>query len=74
MSEWHDHQKKPSGNFRKLLQERIEKDHPRRHLTLEEVRRLSKLNAIADKLKRVENVLQKRKPKLFKILIIKELS
>ena len=56
MSEWYDSQKKPSGNFRKLLQERIEKAHPRRPLTLEEERRLSKLNSIAEKLKRGENV------------------
>ena len=56
MSEWYDSQKKPSSNFRKLLQERIEKANPRRNLTAEEAKRLAKLEAIADKLKREENV------------------
>ena len=31
MSEWFDNQKKSTGNFRKLLQERIEKANPRRN-------------------------------------------
>ena len=56
MSEWFDNQKKPKSNFRKLLQERIEKVSPRRNLTAEEVKRLNKLQAIAEKLKRGENV------------------
>ena len=56
MSEWLANQKKPSGDFRKLLQERIDKANPRRTLTAEESKRLSKLEAIADKLKRGENV------------------
>lgn len=56
MSEWYDNQKKESSNFRKLLQERIEKANPRRSLTTEEAKRLAKLEAIADKLKRGENV------------------
>ena len=56
MSEWYDSQKKPSGDFRKLLQEQIGKANPRRLLTVEEERRLSKLEAIAAKLKRGENV------------------
>ena len=56
MSEWYDSQKKPNSNFRKLLQERLDKTNPRRTLTAEEERRLSKLEAIADKLKRGENV------------------
>ena len=56
MSEGHDSQKKPSGDFRKLLQERIDKSNPRRTLTAEENKRLSKLEAIAVKLKRGENV------------------
>ena len=56
MSEWYDNQKKPFSNFRKLLQERIEKVNPRRKLTSEETKRLAKLEAIADKLKRGENV------------------
>ena len=57
MSEWYDSQKKPSSNFRKLLQERIEKANPRRTLTGEETKRLSKLDPIPDKLKHGENVL-----------------
>ena len=56
MSEWYDSQKKPSSNFRKLLQERIEKANPRRKLTVEETKRLSKIEGIADKLRRGENV------------------
>ena len=56
MSEWLDNQKKQSSNFRKLLQERIEKANPRRKLTTEETKRLRKLEGIADKLKRGENV------------------
>ena len=56
MSEWLDSQMKPSGNFHKLLQERIEKTRSRRQLTNEESKRLSKLKRIADKLRRGENV------------------
>jgi len=56
INEWLDDQKKPNSNFRKLLQERIEKANPRRKLTAEEAKRLAKLEAIADKLKRGENV------------------
>ena len=56
MSEWFDNQKQPSSNLRKLLQERIEKANPRRILSAEEAKRLAKLEAIADKLKRGENV------------------
>ena len=56
MSEWFDNQKKPNSNFHELLQERIEKANPRRKLTSEEEKRLAKLEAIANKLKRGENV------------------
>ena len=56
MSEWLDSQKKQSSNIQKLLQERIEKANPRRRLTAEETKRLNKLESIADKLKRGENV------------------
>jgi len=56
MTEWYDNQKKPSSNFRKLLQERIVKANPGRTLTAEEHRRLSKIEAIAAKLRRGENV------------------
>ena len=61
MSEWHDSQKQSAVNFRKLLQERIEKENPRRKLTAEEAKRLAKLEAIADKLKRGENVVKRRR-------------
>ena len=56
MNEWYDSQKKPNSNFRKLLQERIDEDNPRRKLSAEEERRLSKLKAVVAKLKRGENV------------------
>ena len=56
MSEWLDNQKKQSSNIRKLLQERIEKSNPHLELTAEESKRLNKLDGIADKLKRRENV------------------
>ena len=56
MSEWFDNQKKTNGGFQKLLQERFEKANPRRALTCEEAKRLAKLEALADKLKRGENV------------------
>ena len=46
----------PTSSIRKLLQERIEKANVRRNLTAEECKRLNKLEAIADKLKRGENV------------------
>ena len=36
MSEWYNSQKKPSSNFRKLLQERLDKVNPRRKLAKDE--------------------------------------
>ena len=56
MSEWYDNQKKQSSDVRKLLQERIDKANPRRQLTTEEIKRLKKLEGIAEKLKSGENV------------------
>ena len=56
MSEWFDSQKKTNSDFQKLLKERIEKSNPRRKLSAEETKRLNKLDAIAEKLKRGENV------------------
>ena len=56
LSEWLNNQKKPSSNFRYLLQERVGKANPRRELTSEETKRLNKLGAIANKLKRGEKV------------------
>ena len=43
-------------DFQKLLQDRIDKANPRRELTVEEAKRLAKLEAISEKLKRGENV------------------
>jgi hypothetical protein len=48
--------KKSGSDFRKLLQERINKTNPRSILTADEQRRLSKLEAVAEKLMRGENV------------------
>ena len=56
MSEWLDKKKHSNSNFRRLLQERIEKAYPRRELTAEETKRLAKLTDIAAKLKRGKNV------------------
>jgi hypothetical protein len=42
--------------IQKLLQEQIKKSNPRRTLTTDEAKRLSKLEAIAEKLKRGVNV------------------
>ncbi|MDB4115485.1 hypothetical protein N9550_01120 [Planktomarina sp.] len=57
MSKWYDSQKKPSDGFHKLLQERVEKTKPRsKELTRRETAKLAKLEAIAAKLKRGENV------------------
>ena len=53
MSEW---QKDSSDNFRKLLQERLDKTNPRRKLAKDETAKLAKLEDIAEKLKRGENV------------------
>ena len=39
-----------------MLQERIEKDNSRRQLTAEETKRLCKLEAITEELKRGENL------------------
>ena len=56
MSVWPNSQKRPSSNFRKLLQEGNDKANPRRHLTAEEAKHLAKLETIANKLKRGVNV------------------
>ena len=56
MNEEFDSQIKSRSNFRKLLQERIDKANPRRKLTSEEEKRLAKLEAISEKLQRGENV------------------
>ena len=56
MSASHDSQKRLNGKFHRFLQERIEKANPRRELKHEKAKRLSKLEAIAGKLRRGENV------------------
>jgi len=56
LSEWCDNQTKTRSNLRKMLQERIEKANPRRELTVEEAKRLAKLEAIANKLNREESL------------------
>ncbi|MDP6709308.1 MAG: hypothetical protein QF893_23465, partial [Alphaproteobacteria bacterium] len=53
---WFDNQKQSINSIRQLLQARIEKTNARREITTEETKRLAKLEAIADKLKRGENV------------------
>ena len=56
MSERLDNQKQSISSIQELLQERIDKANPRRELTIEEAKRLAKLEAIAEKLRRGENV------------------
>ena len=56
MSEWYDSQQQQTDSFRMLLQECIGKANPRRELTNDEAKRLTKLEEIANKLKRGENV------------------
>ena len=57
MRDWYDNQKKPKGDWRKLLQEGIDKTPIKRDtLTTEEWRRLTKLDDILDTLSRGENV------------------
>ena len=56
MSEWLDKQKQSISSIRQLLQERNESVNPRRELTAEETKRLAKLETIAEKLQRGENV------------------
>ena len=59
MSEWYDSQRKPRSNFRKLLQECLDKVNPRRKLTKDEstkLAKLAKLGGIVKKLRRGENV------------------
>jgi len=57
VSEWYDNQRKPSSDFRKLLQEKIDKANPRSaELTKDEEKRLGKLEEISARLRRGENV------------------
>ena len=56
MSEWCGSQKKPIVDFRKLLQERLDKNNPSRKLAKDETTKLAKLKGIAKNLMRGENV------------------
>jgi hypothetical protein len=56
MSEWYDSQKKPIVNYRKLLQERLDKVNPCRKLVKDETTKLAKLEGIVEELRRAENV------------------
>ena len=56
MSEWLDKQKQSISSIHQLLQERNESVNPRHELTAEETNRLNKLEGMAAKLKRGENV------------------
>ena len=56
MGDWYSNQKQSSGNFRKFLQERLDKVNPRRKLAKDETTKLAKLEGIAEKLKRGEHV------------------
>ena len=56
VTESQDMQKKLIVDFRKLLQERSDKVNPRRKLAKDETIKLAKLEGIAEKLKRGENV------------------
>jgi hypothetical protein len=56
MSEWQDMQQKPIVDFCKFLQERFDKTNPRRQPVRDETTKLTKLEGIAEKLKRGENV------------------
>ena len=56
MSELYDNRQKPNSNFRKLLQERLDKANPHCTLTAEEQKRLAKLEGMVERLKRGENV------------------
>ena len=56
MSERFKSQKRPCGNVRELLKERIDKSNPLRNLTAAKSKLLNKLEPISEKLKRGENV------------------
>jgi len=56
MSDWYENQKKSISSINQLLKERIEKVNPRRKLNADEAKRLARLEIIADKLTRGENV------------------
>ena len=55
-SELQNMQQKPIVDFRKFLQERFNKTNPCRRLAKDETTKLAKLEGIAEKLRRGENV------------------
>ena len=59
-SELQSMQQKPIIDFRKLLQERLDKTNPRRQLAKDKTTKLAKLEGIAKKLRRGENVQNRR--------------
>lgn len=57
MSEWHDSQKKTSGDFRNFLQEHLDNVNARhKELKTEATTKLAELKSITPELKRGENV------------------
>ena len=52
MSDLHDSQKQSNGNFRKFPQEGVDKANSRPCLSAEEAKRLNKLEAVVEKLRR----------------------
>ena len=57
MSEWYDNKKNPNSDWRNTLQEKFHKNKRKRgKLTTEEQQLLTKIEGIADTLRRGENV------------------
>ena len=56
MSEWYNSLKKTTSSIHQLLEEKVNKTNPRRKLSIDESMRLNKLECIAEKLKRGENL------------------
>ena len=56
MSDWYDNQKRPAGNFHKLMQERINNTHFNGKLNSEDSKYSSKLEAIKGKLRSLDEV------------------
>jgi hypothetical protein len=61
MNDWYNSQKQPSIDFRKLLQERLDKVNPSCKLAKGEITKLAKLEGIAKKLKRGEKTVKRIK-------------
>ena len=56
LNNWRISLNKINDNFRNLRQERLEQANPRQQLTSEETKRLNKLETMAEKLMRGENI------------------